>query len=119
MADDWPSIRSRPEVFPRRLLALPHSGSDLSRRAIHFPDTSNVPLMVRRTRAAIAPTVNLSTWMPAQRSVIGGCSRGLFAQDALKEQVVLPGTGNLEVFFGNADGLESRFAQDLLGTEVM
>ena len=33
--------------------------------------------------------------------------------------MVLPGTGNLEIFFGNADGLESRFAQDLLGTEVM
>ena len=43
----------------------------------------------------------------------------LFTQDALKEQVVLPGTSNLEIFLGNTDGLESRFAQDLLGTEVM
>ena len=43
----------------------------------------------------------------------------LFTQDALKEQVVLPGTSNLEVFFGNADWFESRFAEDLLGTEVM
>ena len=33
--------------------------------------------------------------------------------------MVLPGTGDLEVFFGNADGLESRFAQDLLGTKVV
>ena len=43
----------------------------------------------------------------------------LFTQDALKEQVVLPGTSNLEIFLGNTDGLESRFAEDLLGTEVM
>lgn len=43
----------------------------------------------------------------------------LFTQDALKEQVVLPGSGNFEVFLGNADGLESRFAQYLLGAEVM
>ena len=43
----------------------------------------------------------------------------LFTQDALEEQVVLPGSGDLEVFFGNADGFESRFAQDLLGTEVV
>ena len=43
----------------------------------------------------------------------------LFTQDALKEQVVLPGPGDLEVFLGNADGFESRFAQDLLGTEVV
>ena len=33
--------------------------------------------------------------------------------------MVLPGTSNLEVFFGNADGFESRFAEDLLGTEVV
>ena len=33
--------------------------------------------------------------------------------------MVLPGTSNFEVFFGNADGFESRFAEDLLGTEVV
>ena len=33
--------------------------------------------------------------------------------------MVLPGSGDLEVFLGNADGFESRFAQDLLGTEVV
>ena len=43
----------------------------------------------------------------------------LFTQDALEEQVVLPGSGDLEVFLGNADGFESRFAEDLLGTKVM
>ena len=33
--------------------------------------------------------------------------------------MVLPGSGDLEVFFSNADGFESCFAQDLLGAVVV
>lgn len=43
----------------------------------------------------------------------------LLTQDALEEQVVLPCAGNFEILLGDTDGLESSFAQDLLGSEVV
>ena len=43
----------------------------------------------------------------------------LLTQDALEEQVVLPCAGNFEVLLGNTDGLESSFAQYLLGSDVV
>jgi hypothetical protein len=43
----------------------------------------------------------------------------LLTQDALEEQVVLPCASNFEILFGDTDGLESSFAQYLLGSKVV
>ena len=70
---------------------------------------------------SLPATLSQKTWHGVALEVRSSAFAGetLFTQDALKEQVVLPRTGNLEIFFGNADGLESRFAQDLLGTKIV